>query len=135
MTTGHNAIRMASSLVALAASASCVPTGYAGNIAPVAAIAPPETPSAEVEDRAARDRFWRRAAKLLVPVSTVPAAPFDDQATSSGDRQRSLDCLTSAVYHEARSEPADGQRAVAQVYRKLTGGAPGLPFGELPTPR
>ena len=31
------------------------------------------------------------------------------------DRTRALQCLTAAIYYEARSEPDDGQRAVAQV--------------------
>ena len=34
---------------------------------------------------------------------------------STDDAQRAQDCLTAAVYYESRSEPLDGQRAVAQV--------------------
>ena len=34
---------------------------------------------------------------------------------SGVDRTRALDCMTAAVYYEARSEPDIGQRAVAQV--------------------
>ena len=34
---------------------------------------------------------------------------------SDADARRATDCLTQAVYYEARSEPVDGQRAVAQV--------------------
>lgn len=34
---------------------------------------------------------------------------------SGADRTRALDCMTAAVYFEARSEPDIGQRAVAQV--------------------
>jgi spore germination cell wall hydrolase CwlJ-like protein len=44
-----------------------------------------------------------------------PAKPFAVRAQAEPDQRRSLDCLTSAVYHEARSETEDGQRAVAQV--------------------
>ncbi|WP_206663969.1 cell wall hydrolase [Sphingomonas oligophenolica] len=44
----------------------------------------------------------------------TPAAPFVENAAVP-DAQRALDCLTQAVYYEARSEPVDGQRAVAQV--------------------
>jgi hypothetical protein len=40
-----------------------------------------------------------------------PAAP----AAARGAGKTSLDCLTSAIYYEARSESQDGQRAVAQV--------------------
>ncbi len=44
-----------------------------------------------------------------------PARPFDIGPASHGDVESALDCLTSAVYYEARSESLDGQRAVAQV--------------------
>ena len=56
--------------------------------------------------------------------SSAPAAaaarpyavsPFLEQAASADDAGRARDCLTAAVYYEARSEPAEGQRAVAQV--------------------
>jgi hypothetical protein len=43
------------------------------------------------------------------------ARPFDIGDTSHDDVLSALDCLTAAVYYEARSEPVDGQRAVAQV--------------------
>jgi hypothetical protein len=56
------------------------------------------------------------APQLSGPVTDTgtPAPPFllnaaDDTA------QRAQQCLTQAVYYEARSEPLDGQRAVAQV--------------------
>ena len=41
-----------------------------------------------------------------------PAAP---SGAARGAGRTSLDCLTSAIYYEARSESQDGQRAVAQV--------------------
>jgi hypothetical protein len=44
-----------------------------------------------------------------------PAKPFDGLSRSRETFQRSLDCLTAAVYYEARSESEEGQRAVAQV--------------------
>jgi spore germination cell wall hydrolase CwlJ-like protein len=53
-----------------------------------------------------------------VPISALPnpsAAPFALGGASPGDRLRSLDCLTQAVYYEAATEPLEGQRAVAQV--------------------
>jgi hypothetical protein len=43
------------------------------------------------------------------------AAPFTIAAQTESDRLNSLQCLTAAVYYEARSEPEGGQRAVAQV--------------------
>jgi hypothetical protein len=44
-----------------------------------------------------------------------PARPFELGSTSSADAQTAINCLTAAVYYEARSESEDGQRAVAQV--------------------
>jgi hypothetical protein len=44
-----------------------------------------------------------------------PARPFNGLSRSQEAFQRSLECLTAAVYYEARSESEDGQRAVAQV--------------------
>ena len=51
------------------------------------------------------------------PLAAAPVAstPFLAQAASDADAARAGDCLTAAVYHEARSEPIEGQRAVAQV--------------------
>lgn len=54
-----------------------------------------------------------------IPVSKEPlepAAPFVlPSSLSPIERDRALNCLTQAVYYEAGSEPAPGQRAVAQV--------------------
>ena len=44
-----------------------------------------------------------------------PAPAFLAQPRSRDDATRAAACLTAAVYYEARSEPLDGQRAVAQV--------------------
>ena len=44
----------------------------------------------------------------------TPAAPFRLK-TDAASRDRALECLTQAVYYEAASEGADGQRAVAQI--------------------
>ena len=48
-------------------------------------------------------------------VLAAGAPPFDASAQSADDADRALECLTAAVYYEARSEQPDGQRAVAQV--------------------
>jgi spore germination cell wall hydrolase CwlJ-like protein len=53
-----------------------------------------------------------------VPVSELPnpaARPFLLNVSSEADRMRAVECLTSAIYYEAATEPLDGQRAVAQV--------------------
>ena len=44
-----------------------------------------------------------------------PARPFDLRQASDHDAQTALECLTAAIYYEARSESEGGQRAVAQV--------------------
>jgi spore germination cell wall hydrolase CwlJ-like protein len=46
--------------------------------------------------------------------SVRPAQPFRLAGTAQ-DRARALQCLTTAIYYEAASEPDNGQRAVAQV--------------------
>ncbi len=46
--------------------------------------------------------------------SIQPARPFV-LAGSATDRARALQCLTTAIYYEAATEPDEGQRAVAQV--------------------
>lgn len=46
--------------------------------------------------------------------SIRPAMPFVLRGTML-DRARALQCLTTAIYYEAASEPDDGQAAVAQV--------------------
>ncbi|HEY0147890.1 MAG TPA: cell wall hydrolase [Allosphingosinicella sp.] len=43
------------------------------------------------------------------------AAPYRPVERNSRSAARALQCLTAAVYHEARSETVQGQRAVAQV--------------------
>lgn len=45
----------------------------------------------------------------------MAARPFVGVAEDQESSARALDCLTAAVYYEARSESLDGQRAVAQV--------------------
>ena len=65
-----------------------------------------------------------RAAALRSPAPLPPAeaiapghaaAPFVLGPDNTGDAAASLQCLTAAVYYEARSEGLEGQRAVAQV--------------------
>ncbi|MEG8022387.1 cell wall hydrolase [Sphingomonas aerolata] len=109
---------------AIAASTSCVPpsTRVAAPTAGVPVRDAAEARSllaglaleapAEPLDRA----FAGSAASTDDPPRTLAAAPaFPGAAQSDDDRQRAIACLTAAVYYEARSEPTDGQRAVAQV--------------------
>jgi len=54
--------------------------------------------------------------KLAEEIAVGSAArPFELGAASDSDARTALNCLTAAVYYEARSESDDGQRAVAQV--------------------
>ena len=78
----------------------------------------------------------RRAAELMTPQALRPLDPLTAQQVnaampiegtgpaasafalrfaSDADRQRSLQCMTEAVYYEAATEPLEGRRAVAQV--------------------
>lgn len=55
-----------------------------------------------------------------VPASTEPIVPAKSLLIVSGraqslDQSSAVDCLTAAIYYEAASESAVGQRAVAQV--------------------
>jgi spore germination cell wall hydrolase CwlJ-like protein len=45
----------------------------------------------------------------------APARPMNIPLGDGVNFLRSLDCMTAAIYYEAAGEPADGQRAVAQV--------------------
>jgi hypothetical protein len=99
-------------------AASCVPTASAGPAGERLASLTTGAPGAQ-------------AATPPVPIATEappppeilaqeiavgdPAKPFDLGPASQGDVQTALECLTSAIYYEARSESEDGQRAVAQV--------------------
>lgn len=57
------------------------------------------------------------AINASIPVSNAanPAARPFILRTGAADRERSIDCLTAAIYYEAAREPTEGQRAVAQV--------------------
>ena len=52
---------------------------------------------------------------MIGDATVTPAQPFRTAGASATDRGRALDCLATAIYYEAASEPDDGQRAVAQV--------------------
>ena len=48
-------------------------------------------------------------------VTITPARPFHEVLDNPTDSARALECLSDAVYYEARGEGADGMAAVAQV--------------------
>ncbi len=53
--------------------------------------------------------------RVSLPQSAVPAHPFRMPSRDALQQSRDLDCLTDAVYYEARGETGAGQAAVAQV--------------------
>ena len=115
MTPNWDRLRLLGTLALPVILASCVPAqASTDSTAQMAKEMGANRPTADDLDAAARERISRRVAELLAPV-TEPATPFDYAAMGPEDRQRSLDCLSQAIYYEARSEPDDGQRAVAQV--------------------
>jgi len=114
-------LRVAIGLAALTAATSCV--APAGDFA-VADHAPPATASAKV----AAKRVVVPAGPSAMLLSPPPVSSAADIATneaviaprfvaaSQADAaSRALNCLTAAVYYEARSQSLDGQEAVAQV--------------------
>lgn len=90
-------------------AASCVPPVAAGQGVRSASAAPVRSAPAP---RA-------KAPVPLPPAEAIApgraAEPFAVGAASGRDIAASLQCLTAAVYYEARSEGLEGQRAVAQV--------------------
>lgn len=69
---------------------------------------------------AAKTGYSRRAAQPLAPPPAPAPIASAPVAKASGD----LDCLSAAVYYEARGEVAAGQAAVAQVVLNRVGRAP-----------
>jgi len=63
------------------------------------------------------DPLSAQQVNAAIPLAGAGAAasPFALRFASDADRMRSIQCLTEAIYYEAALEPADGQRAVAQV--------------------
>jgi hypothetical protein len=104
-------------LPTLLLAASCVPPAIAvEGPRPAYVLAEGETRPIPL---AAADYAEANAALPVIdPEALAPgsaAEPFILGAENEGDRYRSLQCLTTAIYHEARSETDEGQRAVAQV--------------------
>jgi hypothetical protein len=108
-------------------------TGGTSALLLAASCVPVEKPRAVMVEQAiveARPLLQRLALDMpaAMPASAVSIAlparaagamsappPFVATAGTEDDRRRAADCLTAAVYYEARSEDANGQRAVAQV--------------------
>lgn len=105
-------------LPALVLATSCVPAGHPAAIA----RGQPERNSRALLSRMALHVPDDISAKVATATPDAPftaAAPFVAPpfltSKSVDDASRAADCLTAAVYYEARSQSQDGQRAVAQV--------------------
>ncbi|HYI38869.1 MAG TPA: cell wall hydrolase [Allosphingosinicella sp.] len=114
----------------IAAAAFALAAGASTSTA-AAAAAPAsagiEAPSASImTDPSAFSNMWANVTALVTPAPEAPApatipSPAKSLAdlvlayagTQAGDRE--MECLANAVYFEARSEPIEGQLAVAQV--------------------
>ncbi|WP_286774126.1 MULTISPECIES: cell wall hydrolase [unclassified Sphingomonas] len=108
---------------ALALATSCVPQQRAPSYAALAAASAPQRPVKDPRELLERleldvptDLIEETALARIARPAVYNAAPaFDTGIQAPDDAARALDCLTQAVYYEARSEPVDGERAVAQV--------------------
>ena len=106
------------SLPALVMATSCVPADRPAAIARVQ----PERNSRALLQRMALHVPDDISAKIATAAPDAPfaaATPFVAPpfltSNSVDDASRAAECLTAAVYYEARSQSEDGQRAVAQV--------------------
>lgn len=86
----------------------------------VRAIRPLDPAHLVVADPAQIETLTRRqalAVNAARPVSVLPSPMAGSFVLAQDDPgyRRALGCLTAAIYYEAAYEPADGQRAVAQV--------------------
>ena len=121
-------------LALLAISASCVPLNaseptrermdyeaVAGEELPPSALFAAEAGEAPVPEPMLLQPIPQTEAARInaaIPISALPnpgAMPLLARAASLWDKERSIRCLAEAIYYEARSEPEEGQRAVAQV--------------------
>ncbi len=111
MELGFSQKRALMSAPVLLAAASCVPsTGLElGAAAPL--VAASLTISAQPTETPAWAKLEPGEPYRIFVDAVAPAKPF----AASDEEGRGLDCLSKAIYYEARSETEDGQRAVAQV--------------------
>ena len=100
--------------LALAGSAWSTPSLEGVRGAATEASAPPAPPPMIVKALAPDQALTINQEIPLASGPNPAARPFVFKGDAAA-RTRALDCLTSAVYYEAGSQDADGQRAVAQV--------------------
>jgi spore germination cell wall hydrolase CwlJ-like protein len=76
---------------------------------------PPAPEPLRFREIAPEDAVAINAAVPIAELPNPPARPFMLAARTELDKQRAIECLTSAIYYEAAIEPLAGQKAVAQV--------------------
>jgi hypothetical protein len=105
-------------------SASCVPQALGHQLAMSATALPTTAPGPDIGAKPGFQTLSLPVAaeapppteQLAEEIAVGSAAkPFDVAAASTDDVRSAEECLTAAIYYEARSESEDGQRAVAQV--------------------
>jgi hypothetical protein len=115
----------AAAAFALVAGASYSDPAAAGEtMTKVPALVGAEAPQGSVmTDPSLFSRMWTSVTSLVTPKAEAPmagspATPLADLVLAyAGTRtdDREMECLANAVYFEARSEPIEGQLAVAEV--------------------
>jgi spore germination cell wall hydrolase CwlJ-like protein len=117
----------AAAAFALVAGASYSDPARAGETAPaVSALAGPAAVHANLSDPNVFAKMWANVTALVTPGPEAPAvaAPAPQPGNladlvlayaNAAAADREQECLANAVYFEARSEPIEGQLAVAEV--------------------
>ena len=106
-------------VLTIVAATSCVPQPSGSNAPPAAKVVSDprqllrKLDLAVPDDVAALANQPESVVDLMARPTAAPA--FFMPGQNPDDRARASDCLTAAIYYEARSEPLDGQQAVAQV--------------------
>lgn len=116
----------AAAAFALVAGASYSDPASAGETAvAVSATVDPAASRPDLSDPNVFARMWANVTALVAPKPEAPAEAPAPQAANLADlvlayanvatADREQECLANAVYFEARSEPIEGQLAVAEV--------------------
>jgi hypothetical protein len=117
-------MRLMLGLAVLVPAASCAPRSDPNKPGNTATLAIPprqmlqrlalDVPRDVAESLPALEDAAMNSTATLAISAAPPFLGFSNTRTPD-DANRALDCLTAAIYYEARSQSDDGQRAVAQV--------------------
>ncbi|HEX8262339.1 MAG TPA: cell wall hydrolase [Allosphingosinicella sp.] len=116
----------AAAVFALVAGASYSDPASAGETVTAASVAAGSAPAASLmSDPNLFAKMWAGVTALVTPKAEAPVEAAPSQPGKLADlvlayaadttRDREQECLANAVYFEARSEPIEGQLAVAEV--------------------